>query len=210
MRSVGADEVIDYRRDDFTRTTPAVRPDPGPGRAPVGVRLPACAGARRHVSVRGRVGARAAARAHRRLGGRAAHRSLDRRARREARVRPTSSPLPTSASPGRSGSTSTAPSRSTRFPPRLLVSVRDALSARSLSASPEGRMERIGTGVTLPGQSARWQTRTAGRRQRQSLWRAACGRFAAVRRKSAVATSPGLWRTRGPASERATASRVAI
>ena len=88
MRSVGADDVIDYSREDFTRDDAAVRPDPGPGRAPVGVRLPARAGTRRHVSVRRRVGARVAARAHRRLGGRATYRSLDRGARREGGAGP--------------------------------------------------------------------------------------------------------------------------
>ena len=83
MRSVGADDVIDYRRDDFTSDDPAVRLDPRPGRAPIGVRLPARAGTRRQISVCRWVGARAAARAHRRLGGRAAHRSFDRGARRQ-------------------------------------------------------------------------------------------------------------------------------
>ena len=105
---------------------PAVRPDPGPGRAPVGVRLPACAGTRRHVSVRGWVGAHAAARAHRRLGWWGGSPVAQSGCLPSRRGRPTSSRLPTSALPGRSGSTSTAPSRSTRFPPRLLMSVRDA------------------------------------------------------------------------------------
>ena len=84
MVSMGADEVIDYRVDDFSRTGRAVRPDPGPRRAPIRLRLPARAGSRRQVSVRRRLCAHAAARAHRRLGGRTRNRSLDRGAGGEA------------------------------------------------------------------------------------------------------------------------------
>ena len=44
MRSVGADDVIDYRPRRLHPDHSAVRPGAGPGRAPVGVRLPARAG----------------------------------------------------------------------------------------------------------------------------------------------------------------------
>ena len=73
MQSVGADrDRLSPRR--LHPDLPAVRPDPGPGRAPVRVCLPACAGTRRHVSMRGWVSIHAAARAYRRPTGRAAHR----------------------------------------------------------------------------------------------------------------------------------------
>ncbi len=137
MRSVGADDVIDYRRDDFTRDDPALRLDPGHGRAPLGVRLPACARTGGHVSDRWWVGTRAASRAHRRLGGRTTHRTLHRRAGREGRSRPLPAARSNGASPARSRSTSTAPSRSTRFPPLLPVWVRAALSARWSSSPPD-------------------------------------------------------------------------
>jgi hypothetical protein len=43
--------------------------------------------------------------------------------------------------------TSTAPSRSTKFPPRLLMSVRDAHPAKSLSSSPDAIRTRPGPQV---------------------------------------------------------------
>ena len=132
MRSVGADRVIDYRRDDFTRTSqlydlildlaahrscsptgvrwhPAARIGAWVGRCP---RCYACLPSADW------------------LGGLPVALSgflLSRRGR------PTLSRLPPSALPGTSGSTSTARSRSTRFPPRLLMSVRDAHPAKWLS-----------------------------------------------------------------------------
>ena len=130
MRSVGADRVVDYERDDFTRTTRAVRPDPGPGRTPVGLRLPARAGARGQLPLRRRVGPRAAARVHGGLGGRAGHRAFDRGAHGRTRGRTTSCRSPTSACPVTSGSTSTAASRSTRCRTRSRESGRAAPSAR--------------------------------------------------------------------------------
>ena len=66
----------------------ALRPDPRPGRAPVGVRLPACAFSRWQVSVRGRFGAHPAPGAHGRRGGRPTHRPIDRCSRGEGRSRP--------------------------------------------------------------------------------------------------------------------------
>jgi Transposase len=53
------------------------------------------------------------------------------------RSRPNHADLGRAALPGTSGSTSTVPSRSTRFPPRLLMSVRDAHPAKWLSSSPD-------------------------------------------------------------------------
>ena len=91
MRSVGADSVVDFQRDDFTRTTQPydlildlVRTGRVRCRAPVGLRLPAGSGARRDVSLRGWVCTCPAQSAHRRLGGRAGHRAFDRCAHGEA------------------------------------------------------------------------------------------------------------------------------
>ena len=83
MRSVGADEVIDYRQDDFTRTTQPfdLILDLVAHRSVFAYRR--ALAPRRSVSVRGWVGAHAAACAHRRLGGWTAQRSLHRGARRE-------------------------------------------------------------------------------------------------------------------------------
>jgi NADPH:quinone reductase-like Zn-dependent oxidoreductase len=145
MRSVGADHVIDYRRDDFTRTSQpydlildlaahrsvfAYRRALAPGGAYwcVGGSVPTLL----RVLTAGQLVGSPAAQSG----------SLPSR-----RGRPTSSRLPPYALPGTSGSTSTAPSRSTRFPPRLLMSVRDAHPAKWLSFSPDAIRTRPGPQV---------------------------------------------------------------
>ena len=54
MRSLGADEVIDHRREDFTRADPPFDLDPRSRRPPVRVRLPASTRPRRPVPLRRR------------------------------------------------------------------------------------------------------------------------------------------------------------
>ena len=101
MRSSGADEVIDYRRDDFTRTTEPydLILDLVAHRSVFAYRRALAPGGT--VPVRGWVGAGAAARAHRSaavVG--TAHRSLDRGARREAGSGPLRAACRRCASPG--------------------------------------------------------------------------------------------------------------
>ena len=146
MRSVGADDVIDYRREDFARTSQPYDLILDLVAHRLGVRLPARAGARRDLSVRRRVGARGAARAHRRLDGGAAHRSLDRGARRQAGPGPLRAACRSLRCRGGEGSTSTVRSRSTRFPPPSPMSVRAALWARLLSASLDANPSYLGAG----------------------------------------------------------------
>ena len=97
MRSVGADEVVDYRQRRLHPHPPAVRPHPRPRRAPLGVRLPAGAGTGRDLPLRRWLGPVAAARAHRRLARRTADRPLARSAGGPARARRTSGRSPTCA-----------------------------------------------------------------------------------------------------------------
>ena len=143
MQSVGADRVIDYRRDDFTRTSQrydlildlaahrsvfAYRRVLAPGgtyRCRVG-RCPRCWVCLPSADW---------------LGGSPVAQSGSSRSRRG---RPTLSRLPPFALPGTSGFTSIAPSRSTRFPPRLPRSVRAAHPAKWLSSSPDGWSDELG------------------------------------------------------------------
>ena len=135
MQSVGADRVIDYRRDDFTRTSQPydLILDLAARRSVAYRRALAPGGTYRCVG--GSVSALLRVLTAGRLAGRLTDQQSGQLAVKEGR--PASSRLPPCALPGTSGSTSTAPSRSTRFPPRLLRSVRDAHPAKWLSSSPD-------------------------------------------------------------------------
>ena len=80
MRSVGADAVVDYRHEDFTRTGPALRPHPRPGRPSLDVRLPPGVGHRRPLPMRRWHDTRSAARPDGRLRGRPRDRTAHGRA----------------------------------------------------------------------------------------------------------------------------------
>ena len=136
MRSLGADEVIDYRTRRLHPARP-VRPDPRPGRAPVGLRLPAGAGRRWPLPVRRRHRALVAAGAHGRAARWSAHRPPARRARRAGGADATSGRWPPGAQPARSTSTSTAHSTWTRSPGRWPRSAKAEPAARWSSRSRE-------------------------------------------------------------------------
>ncbi len=118
MRSLGADEVIDYRTDDFTRRGPYdLILDLVAHRSVFAYRRALARG--RPLPVRRRHRALVAAGAHRRAAGSVGSPAAGSACSSCGRGRPTSGRWPTGASPARSTSTSTAHSTSTRSPGAL-------------------------------------------------------------------------------------------
>ncbi len=156
MRSVGADEVIDYRHTDFTRTTEPfdLILDLVAHRSVFAYRRALAPGGR-YRCVGGSVRSLLRVLPVGSMIGRATGRSIGVLVVREG---PTTSRLsPTCAWLAMSRSTSTARSRSTRSQPRWLMSVRDARWARSSSLPPRtGNASRRWERQTRPGHS--WGT----------------------------------------------------
>ena len=139
MRSLGADEVIDYRSEDFTRTDEPydLILDLVAHRSVFAYRRALAPGGR-YRCVGGSVPTLLRV-ADARLVARPAHRAPTGGARRCSQGPAHFSPLTDLCVAGDSASTSTAPSRSTRCPRRCATSARDAPSARSSWRSTERR-----------------------------------------------------------------------
>ena len=134
MRSLGADEVIDYRSDDFTRGHEPydVILDLVAHRSVFAYRRALAAGGQ--LSLRRRAGTSAAARADDRLARGPGDGTQLGCARREDRARRISNRWRHAASPATSRSASIAPSGSTRYPRRSLTSAKAERSAKSWSS----------------------------------------------------------------------------
>ena len=115
---------------------PAVRPRPGPGRAPLGVRVPACARPRWRLPMRRRVRPLPAAHPHGRLARRPPHRPLARRAGRAAGAVVLHPARRSVRAAARCRSTSTAPTDSTRWPTRSRTSAKGGPWGRLSSRFP--------------------------------------------------------------------------